>query len=1103
MSTFESLRQAARLQAAQAESQLSSEYESSSSSIRTFHSNLERDYQSLIGGARKQQSLATKRRAARLPRVKAPDTKELEAKYRTSSAELQAARRELESALEAGKLDIARQLSTAIQDIDTAEKKFKAENIQLRNGEWVNREAYNNLDPEAKEVLQEGGVEGLKSWNLQREEEFKSKNIEVKPGVWVSKADWIKLTPEQKEEFKQTGTYTVVSQPTEESALKQFRDMQESGEIPSSATYTGLVDGQITYQVQPTETEAIAEFNKLKKEGKIPSNAVFLGFEDGQLQYEVPVTESDAKSEFEKLKEAGEIPQNAVFLGFSNGNIEYEIPVDSTSAKTEFEKLQEVGEIPSNATYVGFENGQILYEVPSEEPQRTVDPRFLAKISALEDPTLSYEPSPSWGITAQPDFGDDFYLVPTPSGSVKIPAASWESMTSIERATLQLGRTPTLNELYSLNQVSAGASYVTGTGLSGLFAGFYNQFRLGTELLIPGIQSPQEEQWWEQQPLRTSLKEEYTSTMYPIEKVESTPLLEIASRAKYLLPFGFLIPISSSKEELSFWTRTAVALEEFGLPALIRPASSLVDIKDITAQEWKQTGLTLGVLYGSLAAGKAASYLTQKVFTTPTVIRLLPSKLRSTSQKAILATEFEAPRMVPGMAGYRGSVTGPVRPYYTYGKQQGAQFIGGPTVEVVPMTGATFRNLWFGPPEVPFQPSYTPTATAFITPSSNLWFELSSRVGPSFRNSQILGARYLGGLVTLTGVSAAATTTKEEELGVGFAEPLREIRTRDLSPEERQSLGTMTSEQRARLYPDSEEITWAVSPSIKLSPGPSTTSRAVGLPQSTPTTVGVVTRSPSQAAIVSPLISSPITSIEPRPIAGTDVATTTATTAASTTSPVIKPIEVPGPRSLSPRPTTVSRPSVTTGTRPLTRILTVPSTGYSSLPVTGRLNSLEASTVTQLQQLSSIQTRTLTSTAFSTIPPAGTSARAHLPPAFPSPPEEVEEVKPELEDLPEGTVMWQQGFIQKVIPPPYSGIKPFSNFNPVPKGEGSPYATFTILGEPTIQGEVDLGVVDVSFKDDIKFRGGGLRTDVGKRDPSRTRGMTVRRRAEFREVRRF
>ena len=96
--------------------------------------------------------------------------------------------------------------------------------------------------------------------------------------------------------------------------------------------------------------------------------------------------------------------------------------------------------------------------------------------------------------------------------------------------------------------------------------------------------------------------------------------------------------------------------------------------------------------------------------------------------------------------------------------------------------------------------------------------------------------------------------------------------------------------------------------------------------------------------------------------------------------------------------------------------------------------------------------------------------------------------------LPAGTVIWQQGFIRKVIPPPYSGIKPYSEYNPVEKGEGSPYRTFRVIGGRAPMWDIDLGVVDVmTAEDKILFKGGGLRTDIGKRHPSPTKGMSVRK----------
>lgn len=64
-----------------------------------------------------------------------------------------------------------------------------------------------------------------------------------------------------------------------------------------------------------------------------------------------------------------------------------------------------------------------------------------------------------------------------------------------------------------------------------------------------------------------------------------------------------------------------------------------------------------------------------------------------------------------------------------------------------------------------------------------------------------------------------------------------------------------------------------------------------------------------------------------------------------------------------------------------------------------------------------------------------------------------------------------------------------------------PRETIRLIGGPApIDAEVDLGVVDVSIKGDtqrISFKGGGLRTDVGRRHPSKTIGMSVSRSPSF------
>ena len=95
---------------------------------------------------------------------------------------------------------------------------------------------------------------------------------------------------------------------------------------------------------------------------------------------------------------------------------------------------------------------------------------------------------------------------------------------------------------------------------------------------------------------------------------------------------------------------------------------------------------------------------------------------------------------------------------------------------------------------------------------------------------------------------------------------------------------------------------------------------------------------------------------------------------------------------------------------------------------------------------------------------------------------------------------WQQGFIKKVV---FLGeSKPKSFYNPVPKGEGSPYDTFRYVGEgEPLSGEADLGFEDIKWsRRGISFKGDGLETDVGKELPSKTRGQTIHRTAGFQRM---
>jgi hypothetical protein len=112
--------------------------------------------------------------------------------------------------------------------------------------------------------------------------------------------------------------------------------------------------------------------------------------------------------------------------------------------------------------------------------------------------------------------------------------------------------------------------------------------------------------------------------------------------------------------------------------------------------------------------------------------------------------------------------------------------------------------------------------------------------------------------------------------------------------------------------------------------------------------------------------------------------------------------------------------------------------------------------------------------------------------------------QPGDEEYPDGTIVWKMGETQrgeeyKIIPPPYTMLKPISSRYP-PKGmtktKGAPQETLTFIGGkvPFQNVSFDLGVTD-GFIDvkarKIEFTGGGQKTNVGTRIESTTKGVAL------------
>lgn len=86
--------------------------------------------------------------------------------------------------------------------IDAAEAEFKANNVKLATGEWVDKTAYDALDAKNQQALFEMGVKKYNEWAklaaakeaIQAQEAFKEDNVKLATGEWVSKEAYDSLS---------------------------------------------------------------------------------------------------------------------------------------------------------------------------------------------------------------------------------------------------------------------------------------------------------------------------------------------------------------------------------------------------------------------------------------------------------------------------------------------------------------------------------------------------------------------------------------------------------------------------------------------------------------------------------------------------------------------------------------------------------------------------------------------------------------------------------------------------------------------------------------------------------------------------------------------
>ncbi|MCJ7805215.1 hypothetical protein MUP46_01045 [Patescibacteria group bacterium] len=73
------------------------------------------------------------------------------------------------------------------------ETDFKANNIQLKDGSWVTKTLYDSLSADDKTLLSSIGIEEFNKKKTAEFETFKSQNIQLNDGSWIAKTDYDKL----------------------------------------------------------------------------------------------------------------------------------------------------------------------------------------------------------------------------------------------------------------------------------------------------------------------------------------------------------------------------------------------------------------------------------------------------------------------------------------------------------------------------------------------------------------------------------------------------------------------------------------------------------------------------------------------------------------------------------------------------------------------------------------------------------------------------------------------------------------------------------------------------------------------------------------------
>ena len=165
----------------------------------------------------------------------------------------------------------------------------------------------------------------------------------------------------------------------------------------------------------------------------------------------------------------------------------------------------------------------------------------------------------------------------------------------------------------------------------------------------------------------------------------------------------------------------------------------------------------------------------------------------------------------------------------------------------------------------------------------------------------------------------------------------------------------------------------------------------------------------------------------------------------------------------------------------------------------------QVATLTEPAAQTQVQTKVkvITKTATAVVTRLKTKLRTlKVPKRIPPPLPDEAAARRDPEKIPDGSLAWAMGMFWKYIPAPWEKNKPHT-MRHAPAGARNPQGTrpadtIQVIGKMPArvpkEVSIDLGVTDIFITDygrKISFRGGGQKTNVGRRIDSTTKGMSV------------